>query len=133
MNSNTRQSVVTRHRLDDHRDTPWEILVADDSEDDRAEVRRLLLMGSERRFRFSEAETGLAVLRQCADQEKGLPDCLILDYHLPDMNAEEVIHALRRDAVLPPCPIVVLTGGIGMRASKEVLRAAHKITSARTG
>ena len=39
---------------------PWRVFIIDDSPDDRAEIRRMLLKGSERRFTFVEAETAAA-------------------------------------------------------------------------
>ena len=42
----------------------WHILIIDDSPDDRADLRQMLLRGSDRRYRFSEAELGADGLRQ---------------------------------------------------------------------
>ena len=104
---------------------PWHVVVIDDSEDDRAEVRRLLLRGSDRRYTFAEAETGAAGVRLVLTAG-ALPDCVLLDYNLPDMDALEVLAALVRPDGLPVCPVVVLTGGAGPEARRAVLRAgAH--------
>lgn len=104
---------------------PWHVVLIDDSEDDRAEARRLLLRGSERRYTFAEAETGAAGVRLVL-AAGALPDCVLLDYNLPDMDALEVIAALARPDGLPVCPVVVLTGGAGPEARRAVLRAgAH--------
>ena len=101
---------------------PWSMVLIDDSEDDKAEVRSLLLRGSERRYNFSEAQTGAAgvalVLAACV-----LPDCVLLDYNLPDMDALDVLKALAGPDGLPVCPVVVLTGGAGPEARRAVLRA----------
>ena len=43
-------------------------------------------------------------------QEHGPVDCLLLDYALPDMDALDVLAALRDGADMPPCPVVVITG-----------------------
>ena len=104
------------------RATAWRIMVIDDNAEDRAEVRRLLLRGSERRYIFAEAANGAtgvaAVLAAGA-----LPDCLLLDYNLPDMDAPTVLAALAGSDGLLVCPVVVLTGGPGPEAGRAVLRA----------
>jgi len=52
-----------------------------------------------------------------------LPDCVLLDYNLPDMDALDVLAALARPDGLLVCPVVVLTGGAGPEARRAVLRA----------
>ncbi len=101
----------------------WRVAVVDDSPDDRAEIRRLLLLGSERRYQFVEAETGSAVVRAVLDPTDRPPDCLVLDYNLPDLNATEVLSAIAGADGLPACPVVVITGSVGHELSREVLRA----------
>lgn len=100
----------------------WRVLVVDDSPDDRAEIRRLLLKGSERRFEFVEAETGAAGVRAVLDADD-LPDCVVLDYNLPDMDALAVLAALAGPDGLTACPVVVLTGTVGHEQTRAVLRA----------
>ena len=100
----------------------WRVVVIDDSADDRAEVRRLLLRGSDRRYSFSEAETGTAGVALVL-AAPSLPDCVLLDYNLPDLDALEVLAALAGADGLPVCPVVVLTGGAGPEARRSVLRA----------
>ncbi len=96
----------------------WHILLIEDSEDDRADLRQMLLRGSNRRYRFSEAALGAAGVRQVLEAEHGPVDCVLLDYALPDMDAPEVLAALCRGADMPPCPVVVITG----TASEDGLR-----------
>ena len=88
---------------------PWHILIIDDNAEDRADLRRMLLQGAQRRYRFSEAACGADGLRMALDTANGRIDCILLDYHLPDMDAPEVLAALRNGADLPPCPVVVVT------------------------
>ena len=94
------------------------ILHIDDSPDDRADFRQMLLRSSGARYRFTEAElgsTGLQIIRDQQDAQPGrMPfDCILLDFHLPDMNAYEVLAALCIGSDLPPCPVVVVTGWDG--------------------
>lgn len=101
---------------------PWRVILIDDSEDDRAEMRRLLLRGSERRYTFAEAETGSDGVALVLSTEQP-PDCVLLDYNLPDMDALAVLAALARPSGLVACPVVVLTGGAGPSARRAVLQA----------
>ncbi|MFO0951236.1 MAG: PAS domain S-box protein [Isosphaeraceae bacterium] len=103
--------------------SPWRVVVVDDSPDDRAEVRRLLLRGSERRYRFTEAETGARALSAVLGAPDGPPDCLVIDYYLPDMDAPEVMKELKGSDGLPVCAVVVITGEVGPDAGRAVLRA----------
>jgi signal transduction histidine kinase len=65
---------------------PWHILLMEDNAEDCADMRQVLAL------------------------EGGPIDCLLLDYRLPDMDALEVLAALRIGADMPPCPVVVITG-----------------------
>jgi PAS domain S-box-containing protein len=109
-----------------HSDTsplaPWRVLLIDDSLDDRLEIRRLLLKGSDRKLKFIEASTGteaLALLRETGP----VPDCILLDFNLPDMDAPEVLSALMGPDGTLPWPVVVVTGAGNRAEGRRVLRA----------
>lgn len=101
---------------------PWHIVLIDDNQDDRAEVQRLLLRGSDRQYSFSEAQTAAEGV-EMAQAGGSLPDCILLDYNLPDANALEVLATLAQADGLLVCPVVVLTGGAAREARRAVLRA----------
>jgi PAS domain S-box-containing protein len=101
---------------------PWQILLIEDNADDRADLRRMLLCGSDRRYRFTEAELGAEGLRQAREKPDGPFDCVLLDYYLPDMNGDEVLAALCDGEDLPPCPVVLVTGSVREDGAK-LLRA----------
>ncbi len=101
----------------------WKVVVIDDSPDDRAEVRRLLLQGSQRRYDFVEAETGAAALRAIVGSPGAAPDCVILDYHLPDADAPELLASLAGSDDIVMCPVVVMTGSDDHEFGRAALRA----------
>jgi PAS domain S-box-containing protein len=101
----------------------WRVMIVDDSPDDRAEVRRLLLRGSDRRYRLTEAESGKAAIRAVMEAADGPPDCIVLDYNLPDMDAVEVLAAISGPDGMPVCAVVVVTGNVGNDHTRAVLRA----------
>lgn len=100
----------------------WSVFIIDDSPDDRAEIRRMLLRGSDRQLKFFEAETAHAGIKAVLAAETP-PDCVVLDYNLPDMHAPEVLAALKGPDGMPVCPVVVLTGGDNREDGRRVLRA----------
>ena len=101
---------------------PWCIFIIDDSLEDRAEVRRMLLKGCDRRLTFVEAATAASAIAAVLGAVP-LPDCIVLDYNLPDMDAPEVLAALKGPDDMPLCPVVVLTGGVRRDHGRRVLRA----------
>jgi len=98
----------------------WKIVIIDDSPEDRAEIRRLLLNGSDRQYQFIEAENGAAGVREAL---ASTPDCVVLDCFLPDMAAVEVLAALADSQGATICPIVVVTGGDNPELGRAVVRA----------
>lgn len=88
---------------------PFHVLLIEDSPDDRADIRQMLLCGSQRHYKFTEAETGSAALRALREMANP-PDCILIDFNLPDMNALEILAEWHAGTTLPGCPIVVLTG-----------------------
>ena len=74
------------------------ILIIEENSDDCASIRRMLLNGSDRTYVFSEAQLGAAGVRAYREPASSPPDCVLLDYHLPDMDAPEVLAELRNGA-----------------------------------
>ena len=101
---------------------PWRVFIIDDSPDDCAEIRRMLLSGSERRLTFVEAGTAEAGISAVLGAVPP-PDCVVLDYNLPDMSAPEVLAALTGPDSMPVCPVVVVTGVARRDDGRRVLRA----------
>ncbi len=104
----TRASVASEPALN--------VLVIDDTPGDRMAVRLAL-------------EAGGFVLQQAADAKHGLkladsstPDCILLDYILPDAEGLEVLESLRQPSGTLPCAVVMLTGA----GTADVATAAMK-------
>ena len=83
------------------------VLVIEDNPHDRAMIRRLF-QGQRREYVIHEATTGEAGLARCRELR---PDCVLLDYYLPDMDGREWLAALAHG--LGPAgrvPVAMLTG-----------------------
>lgn len=65
-------------------------LVVDDSSSIRKVARRIL---EDMSFRTSEAETHAAAIDACRDE---MPDCIVIDWWMPDGEDVEFLQALRR-------------------------------------
>ncbi len=102
------------------KDNLWRVLIIDDSPEDR-QAMRLMLSESGLRFHITEADTGALGLRVCLDNEQGSPDCVLLDYHLPDYDAPELLAEIGGPES-PCCPVVVVTGLSGSISGRTLLR-----------
>lgn len=102
-------------------DKPRRILIIEDDPDGRADIRKMILCGTDRRYEFSEAELGATALKQIQENTNTPFDCILLEYHLPDLDAQEMLPAICGGRDLPPSPIVVLTGS-DREVGKELLR-----------
>lgn len=80
------------------------VLVADDHEDTRLMLRELLTMNG---FVVIECAEGA---RAISEARRMLPDVVLLDGHLPDLNGVEVAKALRRCTEGTHVPIVFVSG-----------------------
>ena len=101
---------------------PWCVVIIDESPDDRAEIRRMLLNGSDRRLSFIEAGTAGAGIKAVLAAAQP-PDCIVLDFDLPEMEAPEVLSALKGPDGMPVCPVVVVTASASPQEGRRVLRA----------
>ena len=92
--------------------TRLHILLIEDNEEDCADMRQMLLQTCRHSYAFSEARLGAAGVRLVFEPEHGPVDCVLLDYGLPDMDALEVLAALRQGSDMQPCPVVVITSAL---------------------
>ncbi|MDO8207240.1 MAG: PAS domain-containing protein, partial [Gallionella sp.] len=95
------------------------ILIVEDDLVDRMACRRALAQDTSYEFVLSEAETGREGLK-IAHQQK--PDCVLLDYHLPDMNGLEFLVELRNDLGEITVPVMMLTGADNTSVAVEAMK-----------
>ncbi|WP_025409359.1 hybrid sensor histidine kinase/response regulator [Gemmatirosa kalamazoonensis] len=103
------------------------ILLVEDEPGDRALVRRLL-RGARRAYDIIEVTTGREGLARCAESP---PDCVLLDFHLPDMTGREFLDALPNGA--RAVPVVVLTGEEDDAVANDTLKRGAQDYVAKDG
>ena len=95
------------------------VLIVEDDLVDRMACRRALAQDPNCEFVLSEAETGREGL-QLAHAQK--PDCVLLDYHLPDLNGLEFLAELSNDLGEIPVPVMMLTGADNALVAVEAMK-----------
>jgi len=93
--------VAALERLDENVTT---VLIVDDNADDATLIRRLLeAKKSYRVFHALDGRAGLAEARQ------RLPDLVVLDLTMPNLDGFSVLEELKRDEHTRPIPVIVVT------------------------
>lgn len=95
------------------------ILIVDDSTEDREAYRRALKRSDPTcEWRFLEADSGAEGLELYTS---GHPDCVLLDYGLPDLNGLDLLSILN-DASAIAAPVIMLTGQGDERLAVQALK-----------
>ncbi len=81
--------------------------------------RRALAQNPDFEFVISEAETGREGLQHAHAQK---PDCVLLDYHLPDLNGLDFLAELKNDLGDIPVPVLMLTGSDNASVAVEAMK-----------
>lgn len=101
--------------------TPTRILLIEDDQVDRMACRRAFAAEPEK-FEFIEADTGADGLRLVRSER---PECILLDYRLPDLDGLEVLAQMGGAGGVAP-PVVMLTGANDIGVAVEAMRrGAH--------
>ncbi len=95
------------------------ILIVEDNPDDHLVYRRYLDSDPAREYAVATAESGAAGLAEFAANP---PDCILLDFNLPDREGLEFLAHLFSAGEDPPVAVVMLTG----QGSERVAVAAMK-------
>ncbi len=99
------------------------ILLVDDSPEDRVTVRRLLTKADDVAYDIVEA---VNVAQAKAMLVEKRPDCVLLDYDLPDGNGLELLRAIVGDYGVNAFGVVMLTGSAATVVAVEALQSgAH--------
>ncbi|NQT88816.1 response regulator [bacterium] len=83
---------------------PSRVLIADDEQDVRTFVSTVL---ESEGYQLLTAANGTEALRQARG---GMPDLIILDVEMPEMDGFAVFGELRRDEATRAIPVIMLTG-----------------------
>lgn len=94
-------------------------MIIDDDIVDRKSCQRALKLNPDYDFVLSEAETGREGL-QLAHSER--PDCILLDYRLPDLDGLEFLVELRDETGEIPIPVMMLTGADNALVAVEAMK-----------
>ncbi len=112
---------------------PLKVLIIDDSPEDREMFSRYLKQHSEQEFQIIETESGVEGLEICKQEH---PDCLLIDYLIPDLDGLEFIQSLVHDEELRFLPVLMLTGQGNEGVASEAMKGGasdylvkNKITS----
>jgi signal transduction histidine kinase len=103
-----------------HREAPLQILIVDASPEDRMVYRRHLQYPRAGTYDVWEAETGAEGLAVCRTQP---PDCVLLDYRLPDLDGLAFLTALAGVEGGAAIPVIVLSGQGTETLAVDVMKA----------
>jgi PAS domain S-box-containing protein len=85
----------------------YHVLIVDDSPVDRETYRGLLTRAGAVEYHFTETDAGEEGLRLARELR---PDCVLLDYQLPDADGLDLLAELSRTAAEGPLAVLMLTG-----------------------
>ncbi|HEY3826434.1 MAG TPA: response regulator [Bryobacteraceae bacterium] len=83
------------------------VLIIDDDPVDREIFKQYLDADRPGAFLYAESQTGRDGLRQ---RKSFSPDCILLDFNLPDLDGLKMVRLLREEGNGLPCAVVMLTG-----------------------
>jgi two-component system, NarL family, sensor histidine kinase UhpB len=100
------------------------LLIVDDSAGDRRLCRILMEEANDPSLEFVEASDGASGLKACHTLS---PDCVLIDYRLPDMTGIEFLKNLPGESQTDRFAIVMLTGlGSPDTAASALKAGAHE-------
>ncbi|MFL5280846.1 MAG: ATP-binding protein [Rhodopila sp.] len=101
-----------------------DVLLIDDEETSRYVLRQML--SGWQHLRIREAETGAEGLRLV---RSGLPDAILLDLRLPDIDGQAVLDRLEADPATADVPVIVCTSSVLGEAERKRLGHARSVLS----
>jgi PAS domain S-box-containing protein len=110
----------TIHALDSYMTIPsLTVLLTDDSSDDRMAFRQYLLRDTSTQYTIIEAASGAEAL---AILEHEKPDCILLDYYLPDISGLELMSEMNRRYGSAIGAVIMLTGSGNEQVAVEAMK-----------
>src|SRR5262245_59539482 len=101
----------------------FSVLIVAAAPEDRAAFRDALLRDPAARYVNTEVESGLRALEVCRAWK---PDCLILDFDLPDLSGLDALKELTAEEGLSNCAVLALVGaGDAQLAVEAMVSGAH--------
>ncbi len=98
---------------------PTTVLIIDDCQEDREIFRRFLDQNTQQTFRILEADCGTDGWELCQTEQ---PDCILLDYQIPDVDGLEFISSLNHGDNQQEIPVLMLTGQGDETIASEALK-----------
>ena len=95
------------------------MLIVEDERADREIYKRFLQESPAFAFEFAESDSAARGIELAS---KWAPDCILLDFQLPDMNGLEALDRLRDENGRLPCAVVMLTAFGGEDLAVTVLK-----------
>lgn len=83
------------------------VLIIDDCAEDREMLCRFLKQSAKEAFRLIETDSSIQGLELCQTEE---PDCVLLDYQIPELDGLEFIESLSQNNIHRFLPVLMLTG-----------------------
>ena len=102
---------------------PYRILIIEDSPEDREFYRRRIAQGREQDYHFWETGSGEEGLRLCREV---VPDCVLLDYQLPDLDGLEFLDRFQAAVGEATVPIIMLTGHGNEAVAVQAMKKGHR-------
>ncbi len=100
--------------------SPLSVLIIDDCEEDREILVRYLGQMPQRDFRIIQTDSGVEGWELCQKEE---PDCILIDYQLPDLDGLEFITSLASDGKRKFCPVLMFTGQGNEAVASEAMKS----------
>ena len=99
---------------------PIRLLIIEDDSVDRELYKQCLRQSETQRWEFAESGTATAGIKALKTWR---PDCMFLDFNLPDMDGIEVLNCLKTEIGPLPCAVIMLTAYGGEELAVRVMKA----------
>ncbi|HLK47040.1 MAG TPA: response regulator [Bryobacteraceae bacterium] len=96
------------------------ILIIDDDPADREIYKNCLRLSAAWKFEFAETDSAATGIQRCREWH---PDCILLDFNLPDQDGLETLDQLRAGSQRAPCAVVMLTAFGGEELAVRAMKA----------